>query len=117
MPGARGKNRAGHLLIGAEQHPPWRKAVSVSTPYSESRTGNGLAIAALVCGVVGIFLFNIILGPLAIIFGGVGLSRANRGAPYRGMSIAGIALGIVDLVLFVALLAAVKAHGGYWHVG
>jgi hypothetical protein len=33
------------------------------------------------------------------------------------MSIAGIALGIVDLVLFVALLAAVKAHGGYWHVG
>ena len=73
---------------------------------------NGLAIAGLVCGLVGLLFFSVILGPLAIIFGGVGLSRANRGAPHKGMSIAAIVLGIIDLVLFVILLAAVADGGG-----
>ena len=84
-----------------------------------ARTGNGLAIAGLVCGIVGLLFFNIILGPLAIIFGGVGLSRAKRGAPHKGMSIAAIILGIVDLVVFAAVLAAASKHGGtyYFHVG
>ena len=50
------------------------------TTYGESpaRTGsNGLAVAGLVCGIVGIFLLNYILGPLAIIFGGIGLSNVD----------------------------------------
>ena len=47
---------------------------------SSTQGGNGLAIAGLVCGLVGVLIFQYILGPLAIIFGGVGLSRAKRGA-------------------------------------
>jgi hypothetical protein len=89
----------------------------MTTTYSQTRTGNGLAIASLVCGLVGIFLFNIILGPLAIIFGAVSWGRANRGAQNKGMAVAGVILGIVDVALFALFLALVKTHGGYWHVG
>lgn len=81
--------------------------------------GNGLAIAGLVCGIVGLVLFNVVLGPLAIIFGGVGWSRANKGARYKGMSIAAVILGIVDLIILGVLIAAASKHGGhvYFHAG
>jgi hypothetical protein len=90
------------------------------TTYSRSSArgeSNGLAVAGLVCGIVGLFILNVILGPLAIIFGGVGLSRANRGAPHRAMSIWAIALGIVAIVLFVVLIAVSSNHRFSYHVG
>ncbi|MGW1997512.1 DUF4190 domain-containing protein [Embleya sp. NPDC001921] len=83
---------------------------------SGARTGtNGLAVAGLVCGVVGVFLFNIILGPLAVIFGTVGLRRSRTGAGGRGMSIAAIVLGVVDVLLFVVLLIAAANSGGSFY--
>ena len=85
-----------------------------------SRSGsNGIAIAGLVCGIVGILLFNIILGPLALIFGSVGLRNAKRtGAGRSGMAVSAIVLGVVDIVLFAAMLALASSHGGFeWHVG
>ena len=79
---------------------------------------NGLAIAGLVCGLVGIFLFWFILGPLAIIFGGIGWSRANRGAAHKGMSIAAVVIGVLEIIVYVVLLVAVAKNGGFsWHVG
>jgi uncharacterized protein DUF4190 len=80
-------------------------------------TSNGLAIGGLVCGVVGLFIANIILGPLAIIFGAVAWSRANHGGSSKGMSVASVILGVVDIVVFGVLLAVVSHHGGYWHAG
>ena len=77
-----------------------------------SRGGNGLAIAGLVCGIVGLFFFSVVLGPLAVVFGGVGLSRAKRGAGHSGMSIAAIVLGVIDIALFVVLVAAAANNGG-----
>jgi hypothetical protein len=73
----------------------------------------------MVCGIVGLVLFNFILGPLAIVFGGVGLTRANRGAAHRHMAVAGIILGVVDIAIFVVLLVAASHNGGsiYFHVG
>lgn len=87
-----------------------------SEPATRSGS-NGLAIAALVCGIIGLFLFNFILGPLAIIFGGIGVSRANRGAGHRGMSWAGVVLGIIDILLFAVLIAAASHHSFSWHAG
>ena len=85
---------------------------------SSTTRSNGLAIAGLVCGIVGIFLFNFILGPLAIIFGGIGWSRANRGSGHKGMSITAVVLGVIDIVLWIVVLVAVSKHGGFsWHVG
>jgi hypothetical protein len=81
--------------------------------------GNGLAIAGLVCGLVGLLFLPIVLGPLAVIFGGVGWSKANHGARHKGMAVAAVVLGIVDLVLMGVLIAAAVNNGGslYWHVG
>jgi Domain of unknown function (DUF4190) len=78
-------------------------------PGIQSRS-NGMAIAGLVCGIVGIFIFEVILGVLAIIFGGIGVSRANRGAGRRGMAWAGVILGAIDIVLFVVVLAVSAKH-------
>ncbi|MFE9674302.1 DUF4190 domain-containing protein [Streptomyces sp. NPDC006259] len=88
---------------------------SRSAASTGSRT-NGLAIASLCCGVIGLFILNIVLGPLAIIFGAIALRQAaaRNGA---GMAKAGVVLGIVDVVLWIVLLA-VAANGGYgWYVG
>ncbi|MEV5436522.1 DUF4190 domain-containing protein [Streptomyces sp. NPDC052682] len=89
---------------------------SSSAASSGSRT-NGLAIASLCCGIVGLFFLNIVLGPLAIVFGVV----ARRQAGVRsgaGMAKAGIILGIVDVVLWLVLLAVAANNGGFsWYVG
>jgi Domain of unknown function (DUF4190) len=94
--------------------------MAMSSTYSgttRSTASNGLAVASLVCGLVGLLLANVILGPLAIIFGSVAYSRANRGAEHKGMAVAGVILGIVDLVLFAVILAVANHHGAYWHAG
>jgi hypothetical protein len=92
---------------------------NASSPAPTQTRNNGLAIAGLVCGLVGVLFFNIILGPLAVIFGGVGWSRANRGAKHKGMAIAAVILGVVDLIIFGVMLAVAAKHGGsmYFHVG
>jgi len=76
---------------------------------SSSQEGNGLAVAGLVVGIVAVVLcwfpfVNWVLGILAIIFGGVGLSKANRiGGKNKGMAIAGLILGLVGLILGTVL--------------
>ncbi|MHA3703789.1 DUF4190 domain-containing protein [Jatrophihabitans sp. YIM 134969] len=80
-------------------------------PGGQPQQGNGLAIAGLVCGIVGIFIFNIVLGPLALIFGFIGLNRANKGAKFKGMAIAAIILGAIDIILFVVALAFLSSNG------
>ncbi|MEV1019045.1 DUF4190 domain-containing protein [Streptomyces sp. NPDC050264] len=82
---------------------------------SGSRT-NGLAIAGLVCGIVGLFFLGIVLGPLAIIFGALALRQkaANGGG---GMAKAGLILGIIDLILAIVMIV-VAANGGFsWYIG
>ncbi|MFE9253289.1 DUF4190 domain-containing protein [Streptomyces sp. NPDC007088] len=83
-----------------------------------TRTGtNGLAVAGLVCGIVGILVFNIVLGPLAIIFGAVS-RRAVPAKGGKGLSTAAIVLGVLDLLLFGAMLAFAASNGGFhWYVG
>lgn len=73
---------------------------------------NGMAIAALVIGIIGLLVLQIILGPLAIIFGAVGLNFAkNNNGSGKGLAIAGLVLGIVDLLLFVIVLALFATAG------
>jgi hypothetical protein len=69
-----------------------------------------MAIASLVCGIVGFIVFGVILGPLAVVFGSIGLSRANRGASGKGMAIAGLILGAIATVLAIILLVLVASH-------
>lgn len=58
---------------------------------------NGLAVAALVLGIIGIPLMMMVLpGLLALIFGIVGVQQtSSRGQAGKGMAIAGIVLGAI----------------------
>jgi hypothetical protein len=80
----------------------------------QERPGNGLAVAALVCGIVGAALFwtlfgGVILGVLAIIFGAIGRKRADEDprVPHRGLAVAGLIIGAVTVVGTVVLWFAV----------
>ncbi|WP_369217766.1 DUF4190 domain-containing protein [Streptomyces flavofungini] len=87
-----------------------------SAASSGART-NGFAVAGLVCGIVGLFLLSFVLGPLAIVFGAIALrQKAVRGSG-GGMAKAGIILGIVDVVLFIVVLAVAASGGFSWYVG
>lgn len=50
---------------------------------------NGIAIAGFACSVIGLLILGIVLGPLGIVFSGIGLSRTNHGGANRGFAIAG----------------------------
>lgn len=72
-----------------------------STPPAQ-QGGGGWAIASLSCGVVGLLVAGIPLGIAAIIFGVLGLS-GNR--PLKGLAIAGMIIGIVDVIAVALYLA------------
>lgn len=76
---------------------------------AQSGPTNGLAVASLVCGIVGAvfalipwtFWLAWILGILAIVFGAIGRKKADRepGAGKRSSANAGLILGVVAIVL------------------
>lgn len=72
--------------------------------YDRPQPKNGLAIPALVLGILAVVFFwtvvgGILLGVLALVFGILGMRRARRnGAPHRGFSVAGAVLGALALV-------------------
>lgn len=72
---------------------------------------NSLAIASLVCGIIGLFIFEIVLGPLAIVFGGLGLRAARR----RGFALAGLIFGIIDVLVLILIIAVASKHNFSWH--
>jgi hypothetical protein len=66
--------------------------------------GNPSAVVSLVCGILG--CIPLITGLLAVIFGIVGLNKARN--PYvsgKGMSIAGLILGVISLIGWGAFFA------------
>ena len=65
-------------------------------------------------------MFVQILGPLALIFGGVGvgLRNAKHTTGRTGRAVSAIVIGVVDIVLFVVLIAVAASNGGFhWYVG
>ncbi|MDQ2839256.1 MAG: DUF4190 domain-containing protein, partial [Actinomycetota bacterium] len=76
------------------------------------RRGSGMAVAALVLGILGLItsitvLGGIVFGLLGIILGIVASKRAKRGeAAGRGMAIAGIATGALALLVVIGLIIA-----------
>src|SRR5437016_6219469 len=68
-------------------------------PQPGASRGNGLAVTSLICGIIGCFVITPIL---AILFGAMGIRKANREpmAGGKGMAIGGIVLGILWLGIF-----------------
>ena len=80
---------------------------------------NGLAIAALACGIAAWFIVPVLGSIAAVILGIVALGRIRRtGERGHGMAVAGIVLGAVSLVVsviaIIAIIAAITNYG-YWH--
>lgn len=73
---------------------------------------NGLAIAGMVCGIASIpLLFCCYSGTipaiLGIIFGAIGMGKANRGeAGGKGMALAGLICGAATIVLLAIIIVA-----------
>jgi hypothetical protein len=72
---------------------------------------NGMAVAALICGILGVL--GGFLAILALIFGYVAkgqIDRSNGRYGGRGMAIAGIVLGWIGLVVLVIVIIAIAAN-------
>jgi uncharacterized protein DUF4190 len=76
-----------------------------------AQPANGMAIASLVLGIIGVLIP--FLGVLALIFGGVGMSKANQGASGKGMAIAGLVLGIIGTLITIYLIGEVGSSSSY----
>lgn len=66
----------------------------------------GKATAALILGLLGLFLCPLILSPLAIIYGNQGKAEidANPGLGGRGLAQAGVVLGWVGVAFLVVMI-------------
>lgn len=87
---------------------PAYSGISVQLPQ-KSTQGRGLAIAAMVLGIIStIYSFLFIPGILGIVFGFSAKSQGNK----SGMATAGIACGIVSIclgILYWALIVSIAA--------
>jgi hypothetical protein len=71
------------------------------------------AVASLALGVAGLFMFNIVFGPFAIVLGAMSARRHRSAGRDRIAALLGVALGVADLVV-LAVLVASKVHGGHF---
>lgn len=90
--------------------PGWQQPGAYGPPPGPPKS-NGVAIAALVCGIIallaswlpGINLLSVVLGIAAIILGVIGLRNApERGG--RGLAITGLVTGALGLVVAIIFL-------------
>ncbi|MEU3702776.1 hypothetical protein AB0E82_10855 [Streptomyces anulatus] len=65
------------------------------------READGLAVASFVLGLLGLLVFNVLLGPTAIVMALLALARRTR---RRGRALLGLALGVADLVVLAVLV-------------
>ncbi|MDT0461091.1 hypothetical protein RM550_36215 [Streptomyces sp. DSM 41527] len=73
---------------------------------------DGMAVASFILGLLGTLVLNILLGPCALVLGGLSLAR---GTTRRGRALLGITLGAADLLL-LALLTSTDGTLS-WHIG
>jgi hypothetical protein len=106
--------------------PPGYGAPAFSTPgggFQPSQGGsgsgsNGMAIAALITGILGLVTFWLcgfggLLGIVAVVLGVLGLQKAKKepGEPQKGLAIGGIVTGALAIVLGAGIFIAVVAFG------
>ncbi|MET8249129.1 DUF4190 domain-containing protein [Streptomyces sp. NPDC005202] len=67
------------------------------------RDADGMAVASFVFGLVGLLVFNLLLGPCALVLGGLALTQ---GTGRRGRARLGMGLGAADLILLATVVTA-----------
>jgi hypothetical protein len=73
---------------------------------------------AVLFGLAGLFVFNVVFGPLAIGVGVAAYRRRSATGRTRGIALAGVTLGVLDLIVLAVFAAVSLAWGGFtWHFG
>jgi hypothetical protein len=63
---------------------------------------SALAVAGAVVGVVGVFALQFVLGPLAMVFGGIALRHGpGLDSTKHGLAISAAVLGLVGVLIFL----------------
>ncbi|MEX0991458.1 MAG: DUF4190 domain-containing protein [Actinomycetota bacterium] len=81
-------------------------------PAQGAPRANGLAVAAMVCSLVGFLVFGIVLGPIGLILGIVALNQINNSGGLqggKGMATTGVVVGVVDVVAFFVIISALTS--------
>ena len=81
---------------------PQAQPVYTAPEVKPATPGKGLAIAAMVTGILSFLCFPYVFGILGIVFGGVAKSKGCK----SGMATAGIACGAVGIALWLLMLVA-----------
>lgn len=94
---------------------PDRTRAATARSKDKARDNGGKSVVAFVCGLVGLLVGNLVLGPVAI---GLGIAALRGENPRRGRAALAIALGVADLAIFVFLtLHSAAGHGVLWKFG
>ncbi|WP_329159847.1 hypothetical protein OHA63_26705 [Streptomyces anulatus] len=96
----------GATEAGATGQAPGRACVAgedATVSRAVGREADGLAVASFVLGLVGLLVFNVLLGPTAIVMALLALARRTH---RRGRALLGLALGVADLVVLAVLVTA-----------
>ncbi|MFA5781369.1 MAG: hypothetical protein WC868_03770 [Bacteroidales bacterium] len=70
---------------------------------TEEKKGGGFGITSFVLSIVGLLVAGVIFGPLAIIFGIIGMIKRKL----KGLAIAGLIIGIIDIIAALIIIAAI----------
>lgn len=67
---------------------------------------NGLAVGALICGILSFFCVGLLLGPVAVVLGFLGRKKANEemAGNGAGMALAGIITGVLGFLVSAAFV-------------
>ncbi|OEV10670.1 hypothetical protein AN218_16580 [Streptomyces nanshensis] len=75
----------------------------MATRTVRGREADGMAVASFVMGLAGLLVFNLVLGPCALVLAGLAL---KRGTTRRTRAVLGLTLGAADIAVLAAVAAA-----------
>lgn len=76
-------------------------APATGRPTTRPRDADGMAVASFILGLLGILVFNLFLGPTAIVLAAASLWR---GTQRKGRAYLGMGLGVADLLVLLAFV-------------
>ncbi len=113
-------NYCGEKLPDAESAAPQQPGPVPTAPAAQPNDGQGLSVAALVCGVLGIVgswipvvkYFTTVLAVLGLIFGVMGRQKSTAvHGKASGMATAGLVLGVIGVAFALLGLICTVACG------
>ncbi|MFC1402649.1 MULTISPECIES: hypothetical protein [Streptacidiphilus] len=97
----------------ATSQPTSQPVPQPASRLGSNAAGNDTAVASFIIGLLGLFILNVVLGPLALALAAVSLARGTR---RRGRALLGLALGAADLVV-LGVLMTTHTGGIILHLG